>query len=282
MSNGTTVTGTTQTPAGGGTPVGQLTGGAESLSNWAGPYVTEMLAQGQALAATPYEAYTGPLTAGESNLQKQAFAGLAGLSIPTGQQMSYTPGTFTAESAQAYMNPYLMAALQPQIDEARRQAEIERNRSAGRYAQAGGFGGGRQAIMEAELSRALTSNLAGITGKGYQTAYDKAMEQFNVEQGRQQTAAQQAQQFGLAALQRQLDAGALQRGIEQEGIAADIKQFEEERLDPYKKVQYMQSLLQGLPIAAQQYSYTQPSAIAQMASGAQGLQQLYKIFFPEG
>jgi hypothetical protein len=35
-----------------------------SLSSWAGPYVTEMLGRGQALAGMPYQAYMGPLTAG--------------------------------------------------------------------------------------------------------------------------------------------------------------------------------------------------------------------------
>ena len=48
--------------------------------------------------------------------------------------------------------------------------------------------------------------------------------------------------------------GATQRGIESEGITADRLQFEEERDFPYKQVQYMQSLLQGLPIEAQSYS----------------------------
>ena len=47
----------------------------------------------------------------------------------------------------------------------------------------------------------------------------------------------------------------LTRDIEAEGIA-DKLQFEEER-HPYKAVQFMQSLLQGLPIATQ-FTYTQP------------------------
>ena len=54
-----------------------------SLSSWAGPYVTEMLGQGQALANTPYQSYQGPLTAGPSTLQSQAYSGLGGLTAPT-------------------------------------------------------------------------------------------------------------------------------------------------------------------------------------------------------
>lgn len=270
------------TPVGGGTPANQLVGGAESLSNWAGPYVTEMLGRGQALASQPYQAYQGQLTAGPSALQQQAFKGIAGLTIPTGEQTSYTPQSFSADMAQQYMSPYLQASLQPQIDEARRQSQIQNLANRTAATRAGAFGGGRGALMEAESQRSLASNLANITGQGYQQAFQQAQQQFNTEQQRQQTAAQQAQQYGLAALSRQAEMGGLQRGIEQEGIQADIKQFEEERLYPYKQTQYMQSLLQGLPIAAQSYSYSQPSALAQILGSAEGIQKLYGILFPEG
>jgi hypothetical protein len=60
-------------------PVGQPASTTESLSGWAAPYVTGMLAKGEALANQPYQAYGGPLTAGQSGLQTQAFQGLAGL-----------------------------------------------------------------------------------------------------------------------------------------------------------------------------------------------------------
>ena len=258
----------------------QQTGTESSLSTWAGPYVTEMLGRGQALASEPYYAYMGPLTAGESAAQTAAFQGVAGLAVPTEQMGAYAPQQFTAQAAQQYMNPYLQAALDPQIAEARRQAEVQRVQDAGRLTQAGAYGGSRQAIMESELNRNLLQNLAGITGTGYATAYDKAMQQFNVEQDREAAAQQAANTYGLAALTKQAELGAAQRGIEQEGIMAERAQFEEERDFPYKQVQYMQSLLQGLPIAAQSYSYSQPSALSNVLSGAGGIMELYDLLFP--
>jgi hypothetical protein len=238
-----------------------------------------MLGRGQALASMPYEAYTGPLTAGQSALQTQAFQGLASLTIPTDQMTAYTPQTFTAEAAGQYMNPYLMAALQPQIDEARRQADIARVEQAGRLTRAGAYGGGRQAIMESELNRNLLQNLAGITGTGYRQAFDTAQQQFNVEQQRQAEQQQRAREYGLATIGRQAELGGVQRGIEQEGLTAERQQFEEERDFPYKQTQYMQSLLQGLPVAAQTYTYAQPSALSEILSGAGGLRDLYNIIF---
>jgi hypothetical protein len=130
--------------------------------------------------------------------------------------------------------------------------------------------------MESELSRNLAQNLAGITGKGYQDAYSQAMNQFNVEQGRLQTAQDAANRYGLEALAAQANLGAQERAIEQEGITADLAQFEEERDFPYKQVQYQQSLLQGLPIGAQQYSYQEPSALSEFISGAGGILDLFR------
>ena len=263
------------------TGVGQQTGTESSLSNWAGPYVTDMLAKGQALSNQDYQTYGGPLTAGASDLQNTAFSGIAGLAIPTDKMGAFAPKTFDATQAEKYMNPYLSQALDPQIAEAQRQSQIQNLANRTSATRAGAFGGGRGALMESENQRNLMSNLAGITGKGYSDAYTQAMNQFNVEQGRGQTAQDAANTYGLAALQKQTDAGAAQRDIEQQGITADLKEFENQREFPYKQVQYQQSLLQGLPLAAQTYSYSQPSALSEILSGGGGLMDLYdRIFGP--
>mgnify|MGYP003112787374 CR=1 FL=1 len=223
-------------------------GKESSLSNWAGPYVTDMLGQGQGLADMPYEAYEGPLTAGASDLQEQQFSGLEGINIPTGAM-----GDFTAQSIGNYMNPYLELALQPQIDEAQRQANIARVQDQADMISSGSFGGSRAAVLQGMGNRALQDQIQGIVGTGYKDAYDKAF-------GAQES----AQKFGLDALQAQGDAGAVQRAIDAEGIKADKAQFEEERDYPFKAVQYMQSLLQGLPIAAQAIKRMEPTFLEQL------------------
>jgi len=260
-----------------GDVVGKQTGTESALSNYVGPYVTEMLGKGQALANQGYQAYTGPLSAGQSTAQQAAFQGVAGLAVPTQQMGTFQPQQFTAQAAQDYMNPYIQAALDPQIEEARRQAQITRLADAGRLTQAGAYGGSRQAIMESELNRNLGQNLAAITGQGYQTAYDKAMQQFMAEQGMQQQAQNMTNQYGLQALAAQANMGAQERAIEQEGIMADIAQFEEERDFPYKQVQYQQSLLQGLPLATQSYSYAEPSKLSQLMNASGGFANFLKM-----
>jgi hypothetical protein len=115
------------------------------------------------------------------------------------QNTAFTSGTFGGEQAQQYMNPYLQASLNPQLEEARRQAQITEQQNKAAMTRAGAYGGGRSAILAAENQRNLASNLANITGKGYDTAFQNAMSQYNQDQARNmqaQQASEQSKQFG--------------------------------------------------------------------------------------
>jgi len=392
------------------------TGSEQTLASWTGDYIPNMLGKAEALASAPYQQYGGPLSAGASGLQQQAFQAAGNLSVPSSvgqatqtagdiaakaQGISYDPtkfdsqfkapelsaatqftnqfkapdpyqstafksGTFGQEQAQQYMNPYLQASLNPQLEEARRQSNISEQANKAAMTKAGAFGGGRSAILTAENQRNLGTNLAGITGKGYDTAFQNAMAQFNADQarnmqaqqaseqskqfgatqgmtaadmmakygmsaqqaqeaarqfnqGQSMTAAQQAAQYGQAAqqaseqskqfganlglqglqtglqaakaqgdlgissgqlglanLQQQAALGATQRGIEAEGIAADKAAFEQARENPYKMLQFQQSMLQGLPISATNYSLPEPDALTNAARGATTVNELLR------
>ena len=269
-----------------------------SLSSFAGPYVTEMLGRGEALASMPYQAYMGPLTAGQSSLQDKAFQGIGALSAPANMggfnPMSFTGAGYAAPTAaqaaagemgaytpasgnvlQQYMTPYLQGALQPQYDAARRQAQIQAQQLQSQYGKAGAYGGSRQGVAEAELQRGLLDRMSGITGQGYQTAYEQAQNQFNEEARRQMEAQQLTNRYGFDVAKAMQDAGMTQRNIEGQGIAADIAQFEQERDYPYKQVQFMQSLLQGLPLETQSYQYYEPSGLQSLAGGASAVKNIY-------
>lgn len=249
---------------GGVTAPAGTSGQDQSLASYAGPGITDYLSRGQALSKEGYQAYTGPLTAGPSDLQNKAFTSAGNLNVPTGQMGAFTPSTFGADQANAYMNPYLQSALDPVLKEQRRQAEINNLGGMGSLTKAGAFGGGRQAIMQSEGLRNLLDLQTKTLGEGYRTAYDKASDQFNKEQGFGLQAQTAANQYGLQALQEQAGLGAQQRGITAEGVAADRAQFEEEKLDPYKKVEYAQKLYSGLPITAASYDVTQQNDLQKL------------------
>ena len=279
--NGTTGSAVTNTSGASGVPLD--TSRTSTLSPWVGDYVTGALGQGAAMAAAPYQAYTGPLTAGPSNLQQQAFAGASDVAQAGFTPTQFTTGTFTGQAVGQYMNPYLQQALDPQLAEMNRQAQIQRTQDAARLTKAGAYGGSRQAIMESEGARNLLDLQRKALGEGYATAYDKAMAQFNAQQQREMEAQKATEasrqfggEFGLKSLGQLADLGATQRAITGEGIAADKAQFEEQRDWAYKMPQYQLNLLQGLPIGAQT-STTDQSGLAALQSNISGLASIYKM-----
>ena len=244
------------------------TGGqsSQTLSSWAAPYVTSMLGQGQALANAPMQTYQGPLTAGQSALQNQQFAGLSQMAQTGYDPMNYQSQNFGAEQAQQYMNPYLSASLAPQLSELQRQAQIGNANDAAKLTGAGAYGGGRQAVLMGEQNRNLLDKSNQLIGSGYNTAYSNAMSQFNADQARQAAAQQNTEasrQFsanqGIKTLDMLGAAGAAQRDIAQQGISADQAQFKEQQLYPYQQLAFQQSLLGGLPIST---ATTTPNAMS--------------------
>ena len=270
------VTGSAVTPnpttTAGGTP--QDVSRNSTLSSWAGDYVTNALGQGAALAQAPYQAYQGPLTAGASDLQQQAFAGASEMA-QAGYQPGQFAGSFTPQVAQQYMNPYLQASLDPQLRELQRQSDIARMSDAGRLTKAGAFGGSRQAIMESEGRRNLLDKQQDVLGTGYKTAYDLAQQQYAKERGDEEASRQFGANFGMKSVDMLSGLGAAQRGITSEGLAADKAQFEEQRDFAYKMPQYQLNLLQGIPVGGTTTSADTSglTGILQSISGAGGAYQ---------
>jgi hypothetical protein len=251
----TTSPGTTTAPA-----VGTTT--TQGLSDWAAPYITNYLGKAQALGEMNYEPYKGPLTAGASDIQKNLFSGIGGLSLPQNYGKSFTDQGV----AQSYMNPYLQQALDPQLQELQRQSQINLQPSLAKLTQAGGFGGGRQAIMESEAARNLLQEQNKTVGSAYADAYNKAMQQFNAEQGQGQS---------LAELMGK--AGAEQRGIEKEAVQANLDEFNRQKQFPYQQVMFMRDMLSGLPTSSVSSQQNAPQGIAALAQAAGGLDELLKL-----
>jgi hypothetical protein len=86
----------------------------------------------------------------------------------------------------------------------------------------------------------------------------------------------------VQGLNAQIKAGEVQRAIDAEGIAADRAQWEKEQLYPYQQVQYMQSLLQGLPIQTNQYNYIEPSGLSSLSGSIGSLLDLFNRLYGTG
>ena len=282
-------------------------------------YIGDMLSTGWGLAKQPYQPFTGERFAPTTPLQQQAFTGYQGLGAYQPGQFSagfdYQPGQFNTGlgpvgSVQDYMNPFMQGVVDVQAREARRQADISRQAEQARLAQAGAFGGSRQAIMEAERQRNLGEQIGDIQSKGLMAAYEQAQKQrlgeatlglegqrlgemsrqFGAEGGAKfgleaQRIGEASRQFGaeqgLKTLADQLKAGTVERGIAQEPLDFGYKEFQESLNQPYKGLATMQSLLEGMPVRANPYEPGASSFGAGLQGGIGGL-ALYNALFGKG
>lgn len=230
---------------------------SSGLAPYVGDYTTKALGDFEAASTMPYEGFKGPLTAGASDLQTSAFAGIKDLATTGYTPGTFTTGTFDTAAANQYMNPYLNASLNPQLKELRRQAQITNLGSLAKAGRAGIMSGDSRNLMEAENMRNLLSKQSDVLGTGYATAYDKAMDQFNKEQGRSleaQKADEESRKtsadYSRNVLNDMAKLGQTQRDIDAEGIAADIKEFENQRDYDAKSAQARIALLQKLPVGS--------------------------------
>ena len=267
---------------------------AQTIAPWAQNYVGNYLGQGQALAQLPYQPFEGPLTAGPSSIQQGLFSGIGNLSLPSnyGQSFSNTgaptaPNTSTPDQtslisqsaagqtngfgqtpnvtgnnsiAGQYMNPYLQASLQPQLDALTYQSQQDQQKLFGNLTNQGAFGGSRQAVAQGVGQGNLLAQQAGLIGSGYNTAYNNAQNQFNTEQTQGQNLANTIGSMG-----------AQQQALNQADIAARQAQYQTEQAYPYQQLQFEQGLLNGLPVTSTTSTPNALSGIGSVLAGASAL-----------
>lgn len=125
------------------------------------------------------------------------------------------PGT-----AESYMSPFMEQALKPQLREAQRSSELQRQANQAQAVQAGAFGGARSSLMESQRLRNLAQQQGDIRARGMQTAFEQGQGQFNTEQQARMQAQLANQQAGLTVGGQNL---AAQLGIQQLGSGQNMQ-----------------------------------------------------------
>lgn len=229
---------------GGGGPTTSTTN-TSNIPEYARPYTESMLAATQKQlfntstdasgnvsldSAKPYQAFgqqgagIGP---GEMKAAESAVAGPSEL-----QNRSYamaTPEGFN-QGIGSYMSPYQQNVIDIQKREAMRQAGIASGTQAAQAAQAGAFGGSRDALMRAQRGRDLATQMNDIQSMGLQAAYDKGTQQYN-------TGLQQMNTFGQQQQQQQ-----------QNILNQAIQNYANTQQYPQQQLAFMSSMLRGLPL----------------------------------
>jgi len=297
----------------------------QNLPEYVRPYVESMLGAAQQQVYNfnpngtvsgfkgynPYSTDMNNYVAGFSPMQQQSFQGAANLQTPgqfgQASQMAGMAGLGSLQTAgqagqagnnyfgmatnpgatQAFMNPYLQSALNPALEESRRQYGMNQTNQQGNATRAGAFGGSREALMASENNRNMNTAMNQMIGTGYQNAYDTAQKNMQYGAGLnlqgQQAALQGYNQLGQAAGalgqlgQQQFGAqkdiigmqnqyGAQQQAAEQQKINQAIQNYATAQQYPMMQLGNISNLLHGLPM---QSSTTQsyqaaPSAISQL------------------
>lgn len=219
-----------------------------------------------------YQTYGGPRIAGFSPDEQAAMQGIAGL-VGAGQQY-FAPAAaltlgqtqrFDPTTAAQYMSPYQQAVVDVEKREAIRQAQVPMQQIRQKAAGAGGYGGSRQAILEAEAQRNLQGRLGDIQTRGSQAAYETGLRSFEAQKERERAAASGLSALGQAAPRQALTEltalsgiGEAQRGMTQAGLDIAYQEAEAQKQFPYQALGQYQSTLYGYPY--QSYGQFEPTA----------------------
>ncbi len=246
------------------------------------PFITDVLEKAKAQQeGREFELFEGPRIAPFTTEEETAFTGIEGLAqAGLGSFPDMASSAFYAQQAQdaaeqglrqmeaadvaRLTNPFQQNVIDLEKEEAIRQFEGTTLPQIGAQAAgAGGFGGSRQAILEAEAQRNLQQQLGDIQARGLRDAYDLASRQFEAERARQ---AQGAGQFaGFAQTfpgQAMRELGALQsvgeqrKAVDQRALDIALSDFLTEQEFPTRQLQEYQSLIRGFPINPNTFTQT--------------------------
>ena len=261
------------------------------------PFITDILEKSKAIQERReeegYVPFQGPRLADFTEEQQTAFEGIEGLQ-GAGQPFFDRSTALTEASAQAptaqsvsdFSNPFIQNVIDIQKREAQRLGDVERQQIGAQAVQAGGFGGSRHAILEAEQSRNLQQQLGDIQSRGSAAAFEDAQARLQQQRERERQAGAQFAGLGSQVPGQRLReitgleaVGAQKQSLGQAGIDIAAQEFEIGRSFPERTLQDYQSIVRGyaqpIPASTLQRASSQqpaPSFLSQAAGlGAAGI-----------
>jgi hypothetical protein len=201
--------------------------------------------------------------------------------------------SYDPNSATAYMNPYQKQVTEQAIQEMNRQAAIQNQGVTAQAAKAGAFGGSRFGVQQAELGRNLadvqSARIMQDYSQNYSQAQQAAMNAFQNQQARMQSAGQGLASIGqgIAGLGQMSSAlsqgdtsflynmGANLQGQNQKVLDAQRMNQALYNAEPYQRMSYYADILNKTPsgqMGMTQTTAPTPSPFSQIAGlGIAGL-----------
>lgn len=219
-----------------------------------------VLNQAQGVAATPYQAYTGELTA---PVNAEQTAGIAGVNQYANSAQPYiqTAATqtqadsqpLTAAQIQQYESPYTQQVVNATQAQFNNQNQQQAQGVTGNAIAQGALGGNRTAVAQSELANqqqlAQAPVIAGLENQGYAQGVSTAE---NQQQAGLQGAAQYGnlgvagQTAGLTGAGAQIAGGTLQQQTQQAQDTALLQQYQTAQAYPFQTTQWLAGLDTGV------------------------------------
>ena len=163
-----------------------------------------LLSPAQAMDTSAY----APTVAAQDPLQQQAYQQASGLGsfepflAQAGAEATGAAQYVGPQAYQEFMSPYQQEVIDTSLAALQRERDIARQQIGTQAAQLGAFGGGRQAVQEAEFDVGTAMGKAQMEAQLRAQAFQQAQQQ--AQQAFQQQQALSTQQQGLAQLAPQL------------------------------------------------------------------------------
>ena len=301
------------------------------------PYYDELLGRGTFQSLQPYTPYPYKRLAEFSPFEQQSMAGIGSLAqtgTPEAMQSAITGSQYVAyqdpyaeairkdpitaavmntigaaqpeqvgtlgdiSTYDTYMSPYQQKVTDIAKREASRASEIQGADIGQQAALAGGLGGYREAIMQAERQRNLDQQLSDIQVQGDQQAFESAQRAFDTDRAARESASQLAL-GGYGALQADLGqrlraaqqasdissqdqameltrlgalgtAGQQQRGLLQQSYDTGYQDFLRQQAFPVEQLSLYSNLVRGMPMqpGTTQVLYGQQPTLSQQLLGS--------------
>ena len=217
----------------------------------------DLYAAGRQVAGMPFVPYTGPMVAGFSPDQLQAFEATRGL---FGETQAFSPVSQLQELAQApldigaYMSPYQEAVIDPALRGIQERQDIAQQQAQEAALKAGAFGGSRGTILETEAQRPYIQQAADTEAQLRQAGYQQALQTAAQQQGFQagllgDLYGQQLQGLGMLS-----GIGGQQQALQQQALEASRGEFERALGYPAQQLAYLTGAISGVPTLTSTYT----------------------------
>lgn len=271
-----------------------------------------LLSQVQNTASTPYQNYSGPIVAGFNPQQEAAFGTVSNAAGATGDAVAQpyygqaqndfgaatTPlwsgvQQFSPSSISQYESPYTSDVVNATENQFANTNAQQFNQAAGSAAEAGAFGGDRQAVLDAQIAgqqqTAEAPVIAGLENTGYTTAEGE----FNTQQQSQlganeanawlnsqagfgeENLGSTAQNAEFAGANQESAVGSEQQALAQENLNVPYEQFLAQEAYPFQTEGWASGLETGLGGAAGSTSSSAGSSTGSTQNQTSLLSQIF-------